>query len=117
MRSDSPVTRRKFVASALGAAALARSGAAASEGSAASAPSIAAAQAAPAVLGGAPVRQSPFPAWPIADSREENALLGVVRRGRWFRGEQVAAFESAYASLTGAKGCLATANGTSALIT
>ena len=42
---------------------------------------------------------------------------GVVRRGKWFRGEQVAAFESAYASLTGAKGCLATANGTSALIT
>ena len=39
------------------------------------------------------------------------------RRGKWFRGERVAAFESAYASLTGAKGCLATANGTSALIT
>jgi perosamine synthetase len=116
MRSHSPVTRRKFFASAVGAAALARSGATAAQGTAATPPAVRRAAAAPALLGGAPVRQSPFPAWPIADTREENALLGVVRRGRWFRGEQVAAFESAYASLTGAKGCLATANGTSALI-
>jgi dTDP-4-amino-4,6-dideoxygalactose transaminase len=68
-------------------------------------------------LGGSPVRKTPFPAWPVADAREEDGLLAVVRRGRWNRGDQVAAFESAYASLTGAKGCLATANGTSALIT
>ena len=40
-----------------------------------------------------------------------------IRSGKWFRGENVAAFETAYASLTGAKHCLATANGTSALIT
>jgi dTDP-4-amino-4,6-dideoxygalactose transaminase len=70
----------------------------------------------PALLGGTPVRRGPFPPWPVAGSREEDALVGVIQRGKWFRGEQVAAFESAYASLTGAKGCLATANGTSALI-
>ena len=63
------------------------------------------------------MRRTPFPSWPVADAREEDALLGVVRSGKWFRGQHVAAFEKAYASLMGATGCLATANGTSALIT
>jgi dTDP-4-amino-4,6-dideoxygalactose transaminase len=118
MRKQSPVTRRRFFASAIGAAALERIGSAAShaQGSAA-APVIRPAAAAPALLGGRPVRRGPFPPWPVAGSREEDELVAIVRRGRWFRGERVAAFESAYASLTGAKGCLATANGTSALIT
>ena len=71
----------------------------------------------PALLGGTPVRRTPFPSWPVADSREEDALVRVIRSGRWNRGDNVSAFESAYASLTGAKHCLATANGTSALIT
>ena len=70
-----------------------------------------------AVLGGTPVRGTRFPSWPVADRREEDALVGVIRSGKWFRGEHVAAFEAKYASLTGAKHCLATANGTSALIT
>jgi dTDP-4-amino-4,6-dideoxygalactose transaminase len=72
---------------------------------------------APALLGGTPVRQTPFPSWPVADAREEDALVRVIRSGKWFRGENVAAFETAYAELTGAPHCLATANGTSALIT
>ena len=71
----------------------------------------------PALLGGTPVRRTRFPAWPVADAREEEALVSLVRSGKWFRGEKVATFESAYASLTGARHCLATANGTSALIT
>jgi dTDP-4-amino-4,6-dideoxygalactose transaminase len=72
----------------------------------------------PAVLGGPPVRTAPFPGWPVADAREEQALTNVVRSGKWWRGsgEQVARFESAYAALTGAKHCLATANGTSSLL-
>jgi hypothetical protein len=37
----------------------------------------------PALLGGAPVRTEAFPAWPIADAREEEALLGVLRSGKW----------------------------------
>jgi dTDP-4-amino-4,6-dideoxygalactose transaminase len=53
----------------------------------------------------------------VADAREERALVHLVRSGKWFRGQSVAAFEAAYASLTGAQHCLATANGTSALIT
>lgn len=71
----------------------------------------------PALLGGTPVRRARFPSWPVADAREEEALVGVIRSGDWFRGQKVSAFEAAYASLTGAKHCLATANGTSALIT
>ncbi len=72
---------------------------------------------APALLGGTPVRRTPFPSWPVADAREEDALIRVIRSGRWNRGENVSAFEKAYASLTGAKHCVATTNGTSALIT
>jgi perosamine synthetase len=71
----------------------------------------------PALLGGTPVRRAAFPSWPVADVREEDALIRVIRSGRWNRGESVTAFETAYASLTGAKHCLATANGTSALLT
>ena len=70
----------------------------------------------PAILGGAPVRRDPFPGWPVADAREEQDLLKVLRSGRWNRGGQVGRFESAYAALTGARHCLATANGTSALL-
>jgi perosamine synthetase len=71
----------------------------------------------PALLGGTPVRRTPFPSWPVTDATEERALVDLVRSGKWFRGQNVAAFESRYASLTGSTHCLATANGTSALIT
>jgi perosamine synthetase len=112
------VSRRKFVASAIGAAALGRVRPAAAQSKTALTPPAALSNTAlPAALGGNPTRRTPFPAWPISDAREEDALAAVLRGGRWNRGDQVAAFESAYASLTGAKGCLATANGTSALIT
>lgn len=72
----------------------------------------------PALLGGAKVRAEAFPAWPIFDQREEQALLAVLRSGRWYRGSgsHVKNFEAAYSTLTGAKQCLATANGTSALL-
>ena len=70
----------------------------------------------PAALGGAPVRTAPFPSWPVRDGLEEQALSDVVRSGRWNRGPQVERFETEYARLTGATHCLATANGTSALL-
>jgi dTDP-4-amino-4,6-dideoxygalactose transaminase len=72
-----------------------------------------------AMLGGKPVRTEPFPSWPRIDKLEEHNLLEVLRSGKWFRGygKQVIRFEEAYAQLTGAKHCLATANGTSALYT
>lgn len=56
--------------------------------------------------------------WPVYDSTEENALLGVLRSGKWGRGpgDRVEQFEQKYAALTGAKFCVATNSGTSALI-
>ncbi len=72
----------------------------------------------PAVLGGTAAHAGKFPSWPVWDATEEHALRDVLQSGHWFRGsgKKVAEFEEAYAKLTGAKHCLATANGTSALI-
>lgn len=72
----------------------------------------------PALLGGKPVRTEAFPSWPRFGAQEEQAMLDVLRSGKWFRGygQNVNRFEKAYAELMGAKHCLATANGTSALI-
>jgi perosamine synthetase len=72
----------------------------------------------PAMLGGSPVRKQPFPAWPVFDEKEERSLLNVLRSGKWNRGTgtHVTRFEEEYAKLTGARHCLATANGTSALL-
>ena len=113
-----PVSRRSFLGTVVAAGAL-------GGGRTAQARACTSPQSSPALrssnglalLGGTPVRRTPFPSWPVADAREEDALVRVIRSGKWFRGENVSAFEAAYASLTGAKHCLATANGTSALIT
>jgi dTDP-4-amino-4,6-dideoxygalactose transaminase len=85
----------------------------------AAAASPVAADSRPAVLGGTPVRREPFPGWPVTDAREEQALVEVIRSGEWYRvgARQVDRFESEYAKLTGSPYCLATANGTSALLT
>lgn len=74
-------------------------------------------EARPALLGGRPVRSGPFHEWPVIDEREEQALLETLRGRHWYRGsgEAVSRFEAAYAELTGARHCIATANGTSAL--
>ena len=112
------VSRRNFLGAVVAAGAVAgrRTPQAPAFRSVQSSPALSASNG-PALLGGTPVRRRPFPSWPVADAREEEALVRVIRSGKWFRGENVAAFETAYASLTGAKHCLATANGTSALIT
>jgi len=73
----------------------------------------------PAILGGAKTHPAAFPSWPIFDQTEERAILDTLRSGRWYRGtgKMVDRFQSAYANLTGARFCLAVANGTSALLT
>jgi dTDP-4-amino-4,6-dideoxygalactose transaminase len=111
------VSRRSFLGAVVAAGALTgdRTGQTA-RASGQSGPTLSSSKA-PALLGGTPVRRTPFPSWPVADAREEDALVRVIRSGKWFRGVNVSAFEAAYAALTGAKHCLATANGTSALIT
>ncbi len=73
----------------------------------------------PARLGGKPAFNGHWPGWPVFDQTEENALLGTLRSGQWYRGsgKAVARFEASYQNLTGAKHCLATACGTAALYT
>ena len=74
----------------------------------------------PALLGGTPVHDGGWPDWPEWRESWEPDVLEVLRSGQWCRaggGGQVAEFETAYAKLLGAKRCLATASGTTALIT
>src|SRR5437762_760826 len=73
----------------------------------------------PALLGGKPACSGSFPGWPVFDQTEEKALLDTLHSGQWYRGsgKGVSNFEEAYAQLTGAKHCLATSCGTSALTT
>jgi dTDP-4-amino-4,6-dideoxygalactose transaminase len=84
-----------------------------------------------ALLGGSPVRQTPFPSWPVWDEREENAVLGVLRSGKWWRfsygvgvelkepetgdRSRVVEFQEAFARHHQAKFGLACANGTAAI--
>jgi dTDP-4-amino-4,6-dideoxygalactose transaminase len=72
----------------------------------------------PALLGGTPVHTGGWPTWPEWRQTWEPSILEVLRSGKWYRGsgEQVPQFEAAYARLIGAKRCLATASGTTALI-
>jgi len=72
----------------------------------------------PALLGGTPVHTGGWPQWPEWRQAWEPSILQVLRSGRWYRGtgEQVQQFETAYAKLLGAKRCLATASGTTALV-
>ena len=112
------ISRRSFMTSTAVAGAVAATRPAAVESADVGAPTVVAAGGdKPALLGGAPVRTTPFPSWPVVDEREEKALLDVLHSGKWFRGsgQTVTRFEEAWASLTGARHCLATANGTSAL--
>ena len=58
--------------------------------------------------------------WPLSDAREETALLDVLHSGKWGRtsgGAKVKEFEALWAQRMGAKHCVATASGTTALLT
>ncbi len=71
-----------------------------------------------AVRGGTPLRTQGFPGWPVWDpQRDEQLVLSVLRSGVWSRAKVVSQFEQQYAELLGAKRCLATTHGTTALIT
>jgi perosamine synthetase len=72
-----------------------------------------------AVNGGEKVHNGTWLEWPVWDSSAEKNITDMLRTGRWWRGngEHVTDFEKRYAELMGAKRCLATASGTTALIT
>jgi dTDP-4-amino-4,6-dideoxygalactose transaminase len=74
----------------------------------------------PALLGGTPVHAGGWPKWPQWSESWESEIVEVLRSGRWSSsggGGQVADFETAYAKLLGAKRCVTTASGTTALVT
>jgi len=71
----------------------------------------------PAALGGKPVRTGGYQSWPMVDAADEKAVLDVVRSGRWYRSRSVGQFEETFAKLNGVKYCVATASGTTALLT
>lgn len=72
----------------------------------------------PALLGGTPVHTGGWQPWPVWRQTWEPEVLEVLRSGHWFLGSagHVADFEAGYAKLLGAKRCLATASGTTALM-
>ena len=74
----------------------------------------------PAAVGGAPTHPGSWPEWPQWDEAWEPNILEVFRSGDWSTGGltgPVGDFETTYANLLGAKGCVATASGTTALLT
>jgi dTDP-4-amino-4,6-dideoxygalactose transaminase len=72
-----------------------------------------------ALSGGTPVRSQSFPSWPVITSADEQIWMEVFRTKRWNRlnGTYVDQFEKTWAERLGAKQCVATSSGTSALVT
>ena len=69
-----------------------------------------------AFKGGAPVRPQGYPAWPVWDDRDIEAVTSVVRSGHWGGfpepGLNAGKFETAFAAYQGAKHGILMANGT-----
>jgi len=86
-------------------------------GAAVASPLLHAADEKPALLGGKAAHTGGWTRWPQWREAWEPEVLKVYRSGKWFRGsdKRVEEFENAYANLLGAKKCLATASGTTAL--
>jgi dTDP-4-amino-4,6-dideoxygalactose transaminase len=70
-----------------------------------------------ALDGGTPVRTAPFLQWPFWDERDEAALLGVLRSGKWgaTQGDRVTTFAETFARYQDAAHGVCVTNGTAAL--
>jgi len=70
-----------------------------------------------ALLGGSPTKTSSFPAWPVFDHRERDALREVLESRAWWRdaGTRTTKFERDFAEFHQAKHGIAVTNGTHAL--
>ena len=69
---------------------------------------------------GTPPAASAASDWPLWDQRDERALIDVLHSGKWGRtgsgGARVREFEALFAKRMGAKFCVATSSGTTALL-
>lgn len=70
-----------------------------------------------AILGGEPVKKTPFPEWPYYDDAERQALLEVLESRVWWRtpGTRTLQFEQEFAAYHQARYGIAVTNGTAAL--
>ncbi len=109
------LTRRDFLGSAVGVAV----GLAATERGFSKAAPTSPGSASLAVLGGSPVRTKPFPSWPVIEENDKRGWMQVLMTGKWNRldGHFTHQFETTWANMLGAKYGLATASGTTALLT
>lgn len=107
------LTRRRFITSTSATAA----------GTMLSAPLFARSAAGPssdlALKGGQPVRTAEWLSWPVWDQEAEKPMMSLLRSADWYRGDgnKCRTFEKEYAELIGAGRVIATASGTTALIT
>ncbi len=69
-----------------------------------------------AVLGGTPVRSEPYPAWPVHDDRDIEAVTAVIKSGCWggfpYPGPRTAEFLERFLAMQGGEHAVAMANGT-----
>jgi perosamine synthetase len=72
-----------------------------------------------AINGGPKVRERPYPPWPVLNEDDVAAVAEVLRSGELTQltGGAVAAFEEAFATWHGARNCVATSSGTTAIHT
>jgi len=70
-----------------------------------------------ALLGGEPVKKTPFPSWPFYDEKERQALMEVLESRVWWRtpGTRTLKFEQDFAAYQQARYGIAVTNGTAAL--
>lgn len=69
-----------------------------------------------AIHGGEPARKESYPAWPVHDERDIEAVTAVIKSGRWggypYPGPQTAEFTRRFAEMQGGGYAVAVANGT-----
>ncbi|MDA1315806.1 MAG: DegT/DnrJ/EryC1/StrS family aminotransferase [Acidobacteria bacterium] len=69
-----------------------------------------------AIHGGQPIRTEPYPEWPVADAREEELLLAVIRSRQWGGYHPfVAEFEKLFAEMHDCRHAVSCANGSVAI--
>ena len=71
----------------------------------------------PALLGGKPIVNTSWTKWPMwVPESDEKLVLETIRSGVWSRDKVVSEFEKQWANTIGTKRCVATVNGTNAMI-